>query len=62
MEGSQLVKAVEAARALGISKCMLYRLAAEKSGVYRIGTRGVRFDVSELREALRRPAAQEEGR
>lgn len=61
MNDSQLVGATEAARALGISKSFLYRLAAQKNGVpsYKVGIRGVRFDIGEVREALRRPITPE---
>lgn len=58
MREQGLVSATEAARQLGLAKSSLYRMAA--SGLipsYRVGPRlaGRRFDVEEIRTALRQP-------
>ena len=59
MESGILVDAATVAERLGQAKSSIYRLA--KTGAipsYRAGQlgRGVRFDLAEVRDALRRPA------
>ncbi len=60
----QLVKAKDAATALGMGIGSLYRLArtGKISGVYSVGPKlsGLRFDLEEIRLSLRRPVKLEE--
>ena len=63
MTDRQLVSADRCSRALGITAGCLYRMARE--GLvpsYRIGSRqrGVRFDLDEVRAALRRDAQDQD--
>lgn len=56
MEGQKLVKATVVSQALGIAQSTIYRMAQQgKIPSYIVGTNGVRFDIEEVREALRRP-------
>ena len=59
----RLVKAKDAATALGMGIGSLYRLArtGRIGGVYGVGAklRGLRFDIEEIRVSLRRPAKSE---
>jgi hypothetical protein len=59
MSQELLVTAKEASRAVGMSAHSLYHLArARRVPSYAAGPKlsGIRFSISELREALRRPA------
>ena len=63
MDGNVLVDARELARRLGQAKSSIYRL--HKRGVipaYAAGPnlRGLRFDVVEVREALRQPVRKDQ--
>lgn len=58
MSESPLVKADEAAKALGVSKSSLFRMASQNVvPSYKVGVRGrgVRFCIEEVLAALRRP-------
>lgn len=59
----RLVKAKEAATALGMGIGSLYRLArtGKLCGVYSVGPKlgGLRFDLEEIRLSLRRPTVRE---
>lgn len=61
MEQRQLIKAKELVQRLGaIGVSTVYRLAAQgEIPSYRIGPRGVRFDIEEVRSALRRARLQQ---
>ncbi|MDK2744625.1 MAG: helix-turn-helix domain-containing protein [Nitrospira sp. BO4] len=52
---SPLLNATQCAIALGIPKSSLYRMVQEGLPAFRIGQhgRGLRFDLAEVREALR---------
>lgn len=55
MEAGKLVKAKAAKEALGTATSTLYRMAkAGKIPSYTVGRTGVRFDIEEVRAALRR--------
>lgn len=59
MASTELVSADEAAKATGLSKYFIYRLAAAgKVPAYKAG-RAVRFDILELRAWMREQARQE---
>lgn len=57
MSDTQLVKAELAARAIGVNRHFLYKIAAAGRGVpcYRAG-RALRFSIPELREWMRQEA------
>jgi excisionase family DNA binding protein len=56
MDNTELVKAGEAARAVGLSLHYLYRLARAGVAPYYRAGRSMRFDVAELREWMRHQA------
>ena len=45
---SELVKVVQAAKELGVSRFFLYKLPKGTPGIYRLGN-ALRFDVAEIR-------------
>lgn len=59
MDHTALINAVALSRALGMARSQVYRLAKQRViPSYLVGARrgGVRFDLAEVKEALKRPA------
>ena len=64
MESGTLVDAGRCAAALGVPKSTLYKMVKKNmAGVYSVGGkgRGLRFDIAEVREALRRAVKTDKG-
>ena len=60
----QLLTVTQAAKYLGIAESSLYKMLTRGLvPAYRVGARkrGIRFSLSELREALRQPSSVSEG-